>query len=458
MLRKIAILFFILLALALAGLTFAPPEFIRVAANYTAKTICSNIVLAGRDPSDVLTIDVQAPGHPMLSLMRFSVDKRGDNTVVRAGLFGFIGKGLAFGNRRRGCTTVPDPRYLGIAGGSPSFLSAQVQLPTELWPTGNQIDLPINLELDAVLNDPALSGEGMRALVVVKNGRIIAERYGEGFDAQTPLLGWGMTKTVTAALIGAAIKQGLVTLDASVVFNKWQRDDRSAIRLYDLMGMASDLTWNEGFGSASDTTRMLYLERDMAAFAADKPINEETPEPTGDIFQYSSGTTVLLSRHLQDAIGDEALAAAFPSTALFAPIGMASAVLETDASGTFVGSSYMYASARDWARFGQLLLQRGVWNGRSLLPTGYVDWMTDPHPASISSYGRGQTWLVPPNEPTTGSPNQLPVGTYWATGREGQSLAVIPAHEMVIVRLGLTPSNFEYRPGLLAEAVIRAVK
>ena len=457
MLRKSALLFLVLLAVALAGVTFAPPELVRVAANYTAKMICSNLVLAGRDPSQVLKVDVQAPGHPLLRLMRFSVDERGDNTVVRTGLFGFVGKGLAFGNSSRGCTTVSDPRYLGIAGGSPSYSPDQIQLPNALWPLGNQVELPINPELDAVLNDPELSGEGMRAIVVVKDGKLIAERYGAGFDPQTPLLGWSMTKTVTAALIGAAVQEGLVVLDAPVVFNKWLRDDRSAIRLYDLMGMASDLTWNEGYGSVSDVTRMLYLERNMADFVASKPIDTATPEPTGDNFQYSSGTTVLISRYLQDAIGDEARASAFPSKALFTPTGMASAVLETDASGTFVGSSYLYASARDWARFGQLLIQRGVWNGRSILPSGYVDWMTDPHPASNNRYGRGQTWLKPPQEPPTAPQSELPAGTFWATGHDGQSLAVIPAHDLVIVRMGLTPSNVGYRPGPLAEAVIRAV-
>lgn len=458
MLRKIGLLFVALLILAVAGLAFAPPELIRVGANYTAKIICSNAVLTNRDPRDVLEIDVQAPGHPLLRLMRFSIDERGEYTVVRTGLFGFIGKGLAFGNSDRGCTTVADPRFLGLASAASSFMPAQTNLQEAQWPQGNQVELPINPELDAVLNDLALVGQGMRAIVIVKDGRIIGERYGDGFDDETPLLGWSMTKTVTAALVGAAQREEFLQLDNNPQFNLWRRDDRAAIRLYDLMGMASDLRWNEGYGSVSDVTRMLYLERDMADFVASKPIDTDTPEPTGDNFQYSSGTTVLISRFLQDAIGDEALAAAFPSKALFGPIGMKSAVFETDASGTFVGSSYLYATARDWARFGQLLLQRGVWNGRSILPTGYVDWMIDPHPASGGAYGRGQVWLKPPKEPPSVPQSELPEGTFWATGHDGQSIAVIPTHDIVIVRMGLTPTNVGYRPGPLAEAVIRAVQ
>ncbi|MBT8389119.1 MAG: beta-lactamase family protein [Altererythrobacter sp.] len=458
MLRKIGLTIIALLVIAFAGLAIAPPEQLRVAANYAAKMICSNVVLADRDPAEVLKVDVQAPGHPLLWLMRFAVDERGDYTVVRTGLFGFIGKGISFGNRSRGCTSVSDPRLLSIASAAPAYAPAQIQLPDAPWPEGNNVVPPINLELEAVLNDAQLSGEGMRAIVIAKDGRIIAERYAEGFDQDTPLLGWSMTKTVTGALVGAAVHQGYLALDDQVAFDEWADDGRSAIRLYDLMGMASDLTWNEGYGSVSDVTRMLYLEQSMANFAASKPIDRQTPEPTGDSFLYSSGTSVLIARILQDAIGDEALAGAFPARSLFAPIGMSSAVLETDATGTFVGSSYLYATPRDWARFGQFLLQRGVWNGRSLLPPGYVDWMTDPHPASNGTYGRGHVWLRPPQEPAVASQTELPAGTFWASGHDGQSLAVIPAENMVIVRLGLTPSKLGYRPALLAQAVIRAVQ
>ncbi len=442
---------------AFAWLVIAPPDLIRVGANYTAKMICSNVVLAGRDPAQVLEIDVQAPGHPLLKLMQFSIDERNGTTVVRTGLFGFIGKGLAFGDRKRGCTTVPDPRLLGIAAAKPSFVAPDVTYEDALWPVGNTVELAENPELDAVLNDDALTGQGMRAIVIVKNGRIIAERYGPGFDAQTPLLGWSMAKTVTASLVGIASKADILSLSDPMPFDGWADDDRRAIRLSDLMGMAGDLQWNEGYGSVSDVTRMLFLEEDMAAFVASSPIDIESPEPTGDIFEYSSGTTILISNYLHRALGEQSDAVAFPSKTLFEPLGMASAVLETDAAGTLAGSSYMYATGRDWARFGQFMLQRGVWNGRSILPIGYADWMVELHPASNGDYGRGQIWRTPPREHEV-QVSQLPAGTFWAGGHDGQSIAMVPEEDLVVVRLGLTPSKLDFKPGLLTQAIIRALQ
>ncbi|WP_026479883.1 serine hydrolase [Ahrensia sp. 13_GOM-1096m] len=457
MLRKILSGLILLIIVGLAWLTIAPPDLIRVGANYTAKMICSNVVLTGRNPDDVLKIDVQAPGHPLLKLMRYSIDERAGTTVVRTGLFGFIGKGLAFGTKERGCTIVPDARQLGIVGAHDAFIAPKVDLNNDEWPQGNTVNTDTNQELEAVLNDPALAGEGMRAIVIVKDGRIIAERYGQGFDEATPLLGWSMTKTVTAALIGVAQKRGILSVDDTLNFDSWRGDNRDVIRVRDLMAMVSDLEWNEGYGSVSDVTRMLYLEEDMAAFAAGKPIDSETPEPTGDIFEYSSGSSVILSKYWQNAVAKSEDPNAFPSEALFEPLGMASAVLEQGAAGNFVGGSYLYATARDWARFGQLLLQRGAWNGVSLLPTGYVDWMTDIHPASSGKYGRGHLWRLPPAERET-QVSELPQGTFWAAGHDGQSIAIIPENDIVIVRLGLTPSNVGYMPGKLAEAVIQATK
>lgn len=457
MIKKLSLGLLVFLAGAFVWLAIAPPALFRVGANYTAKIICSNLVLANRDPAQVLKLDVQSPGHPLLKIMRYSVDERGDFTVVRTGLLGFIGKGLAFGNKERGCTTVSDPRLLGIAGSAPSFVPPQVNLPEAPWPEGNQVDLVQNKKLNAVLDNETLAGEGMRAIVVAKDGRIVAERYGDGFDAQTPLLGWSMTKTVTGALVGLGIKQDLLSLDMKPDFEGWEDDERSTIQLHHLLAMASDLEWDEGYGGVSDVTRMLYLTPDMAASAASRPIDFNSLEKTGEVFNYSSGTSVLISKMLANAVGDQANS--FASKNLFEPLGMASAVMETDATGTPTGSTYMYATPRDWARFGQFLLQRGVWNGRSLLPIGYVDWMREVHPASNGKYGRGQVWTSAKFEREPGTQvSDLPEGTFWASGHDGQSIAVIPEHNLVVLRMGLTPNKFNYKPGLLVQDVIAAMR
>ena len=215
--------------------------------------------------------------------------------------------------------------------------------------------------------------------------------------------------------------------------------------------------WNEGYGSVSDVTRMLYLEPDMAMIGRVQP-SETAP---GGSFNYSSGTTVLLSRIFQDAIGEKA--ADYPRHALFGPIGMRSAVFETDARGTFVGSSYLYATARDWARFGQFLLQDGKWDGRLILPPGYVKMMSEPAPASNGTYGKAQVWLHGPTAGTREGEHpdagyDLPDDAFWMLGHDGQSIVVIPSADLVVVRLGLTPSSLGYKPQGMVVNLLKAVE
>ncbi|MBO6638278.1 MAG: serine hydrolase [Roseitalea sp.] len=452
-LKTLGLLLVVLLVAGLGYLFVAPPDLIRVGANYAAKIVCSNVFLAGRDAQEVLAIDVQAPGHPLLTLMRVDVDE--DAGTVRTGLFGLIGGGLAVHRPGQGCSSVPEggvdrlvdrpaPTRAALATGS-------------TWPAGGRVELPVNEALDAVLNDPALTGPGMRAVVVVKDGAIVGERYAHGFAPETPLLGWSVSKTVTGALIGRAIREGRLDLDQTASLEGWDGDGRADITARHMMGMAPDLVWNEGYGSVSDVTRMLYLETDMAGFVAGQPRDDDSPEGVGDVFEYSSGTTVLLSRIWQDAFDDPAEAAVWPYAALFDPLGMASAVMEMDASGTFVGSSYIYATARDWARFGQFMLQRGVWNGRSLLPVGFVDWMVTPHPASDGVYGNGQVWLRAANAWMEGDNPDLPDDGFYMNGHDGQSVSVIPSEDLVVVRLGLTPTDRRYKVAHLIEAVIEVL-
>jgi CubicO group peptidase (beta-lactamase class C family) len=264
---------------------------------------------------------------------------------------------------------------------------------------------------------------------------------------------------VTAAIIGTLVKEGRIEVERARLFEAWAGDGRGAIKTSDLMAMSSGLEFNEDYGDVTDVTRMLYLEPDMAAFAAAKPLAGEV----GKVFSYSSGTTVMLSRLWQDAVGDPNEALAWPHEALFGPLGMTSAVMETDARGTFVGSSYMYATARDWARFGQFLLQDGIWNGVELLPPGFAAWMREPAPASNGEYGRGQVWLHGPvagtsegQDPDAGF--DLTADAFWLLGHDGQSIAVTPSKRLVVVRLGLTPSKLGYKPQRMLEALAKAIE
>lgn len=439
----------VLVLVALLGvlgwLHFAPPALLQGAMNVAAKFVCSYHFIAGRDAQEVLANDVHAPAaHPLLTYLTADVDEPAGTVTAR--FFGFLGKGVAAHRDGYGCVTV-------TAGGGVAALPA-LPAPTPndenaLWPRGERVAPSQDPALAAILDDPALTGPGMRAVVVVHNGRIIGERYGDGYDWDTPLLGWSMAKTVTAALVGTLVGEGDLSLDQDGLFETWNGDERGAITVADLLAMSSGLEFNEDYGTLTDVTRMLFLEPDMAAFAADKPL----AGPRGQTFSYSSGTTVLLSRIWQDAFDDPDAALNWPREALFGPIGMASAVLEPDMRGTYVGSSFLYASARDWARFGELLRNDGFWDGRRILPEGFAQWMRELAPASGGKYGRGQLWL--PGALAEGALDGriLPEDTFWLQGHEGQRTVVMPSRDLVVVRLGLTPSSLGYQPMRLAAAV-----
>ena len=462
---RLALALVLLLVVAASVLWMKPPDILRVGANYSAKIVCSNVFLAGRDPDEVLRIDVQAPGVALLRLMRVSVDR--ERRVVRAGLFGFIGDGLALWRPTTGCAVVPDGNLefaarIGAAAASsastaPNGTAAPSATGTGVeaeWPRGNAV--ATNAALNRLLADDALAGPGVRAIVVVDHGRIVAERYGANFSAATPLLGWSMTKSVLAGIVGILVKDGRLALDQSAGWSAVDGSGREHIRIADLLAMSSGLRFNESYGVVSDVTRMLYLQPDMAGFARAQP----PAHPAGDYWSYSSGTANILSRIVEDAAGR--LGAAYPAEMLFKPLGMSSAILETDEYGTLVGSSYMYATARDWARYGLLLAQDGLWDGQEILPRGYVAMMASPVAASGGEYGHGMVWLwgsdalVPGKNPDAAF--GIPADTFWMEGHDGQNTAVIPSRALVVVRLGLTPARDHYQPQPLLKALLEATK
>jgi CubicO group peptidase (beta-lactamase class C family) len=457
--RRIVGLLLVLIIAAALLLWLKPPALLRVGANYSAKIVCSNVFLAGRDPEEVLRIDVQAPGISILKLMRISVDlKRG---VVRAGFFGVIGDGLAQYRPGHGCTVLPEGT-LDASAASDLNATSRIGPPVPPsafssgpWPDGAAVET--SKPIDQLLKDPVLAGPGARAIVVVDHGRIVGEYYATGFESNTPLLGWSMTKTVMAGVVGMLIKDGKLSL-AQAGF--WPGSDgREKIRLKDLLAMSSGLQWNEAYGAVSDVTSMLYLQADMAGFARSPPL----AHPPGEQWLYSSGTAVILSRIAQDALdrGETQTRdlATFIKGRLFLPLGISSATIEPDAHGTLVGSSYMYATARDWARFGLFLLQDGIWQGEELLPPGYVTMMATPVDASHGQYGMGQTWLWG-SEPVTPGVNpdaafDIPPDTFWMSGHDGQSVCIIKSRQLVIVRLGLTPYAAGYTSQRLVQAILK---
>jgi CubicO group peptidase (beta-lactamase class C family) len=439
-------LFLSLLVLGGAGwLRLTPPDLVRVGTGFAAKTVCSQVFIAGRIPEDVLRDDVQAPGHPLLRAVRVTVDP--EARVVRATLLGFGAPAAASHHDTLGCALIhdadlrprerPEPIRPAASGVAQSLLM--------IVPDPN---------FQALLDDDALTGPGFRAAVILHEGRVVAERYAPGFGPDTPLYGWSMTKTVTAALVGTLLGEGRLSLDDSELFDAWHGDARAAITVAQLLGMESGFQWDEAYGSVSDVNRMLFLSHDMAAQAMASP----SAAPPGSEFRYASGTSVLLSHLWQRRLPDPSEAARWPRTALFDPLGMTQAVLEADASGTFVGSSFMMATAREWARFGWFLAEDGEVDGNPLLPGGYAAWMRQATETSNGRYGRGQLWRRGPGGPDAQEDEaSLPSDLFWLLGHDGQSVAVSPAHALVVARLGLTPERLGYRPQPLVRAAMDLV-
>ncbi|MEM8930991.1 MAG: SDR family NAD(P)-dependent oxidoreductase [Acidobacteriota bacterium] len=318
------------------------------------------------------------------------------------------------------------------SGGSEAFST----IASEPWPEA--LDPRLDPVLDRAFAEPGPTPRrNTRAVVVIHGGTLVAERYAEGFDAAMSLPGWSMTKSWTHAWIGRAVQLGHIDPDLRLDPSPWPaQDPRHAIDLDVLLRMSSGLAFEEDYGDLQSTAlRMLFIERNMGVYAAAQPLEHDVDSR----WYYSSGTTNLVSWHLREVLGAGAYWT-FPHDTLFAPLGMASARVEPDAAGVYVGSSYGWATARDWARFGQLYLQDGVWAEERLLPEGWAAHAADATDGSRGIYG-GHFWLNAPRE--VGDPSsrrwpELPADLYFASGYDGQYVVIVPSRDAVIVRLGLS--------------------
>ena len=263
-------------------------------------------------------------------------------------------------------------------------------------------------------------------LVVYKN-EILAERYAEGFTAKTPILGWSMTKSILATLYGILEYQGKLDLNDPAPVPDWQKDERKNISLNHLLRMQSGLAWEEDYSKISDVTKMLFMESDMTQ---SQRLKKAIAKPT-KIWNYSSGTSNLLSGLLHNYVADEQTYLDFPYQSLIDKIGMHSMVIETDMNNNFVGSSYAWANTRDWAKFGLLYLNNGQWNEVQLLSENWVKYVTTPTEGSDGTYG-AHFWLN-----AGGKYPDVPRDLYSANGYEGQYVFIIPSKELVVVRTGL---------------------
>ncbi|MEX2469069.1 MAG: serine hydrolase, partial [Pseudohongiellaceae bacterium] len=306
------------------------------------------------------------------------------------------------------------------------------------WPAGRSVTTRRagmqSLLEDIVARDNAL-GLNTRALLVVHGGEIIGEAYAQEADARTPLLGWSMAKSLIAVMLGNLELRGLLDPEAAAPFPAWAGDERAAIRIVDMLTMTDGLDFSEEYNPGDDATAMLFTSPSMSDYALARPL----ANPPGTVFSYSSGTANLLARLHQEIHGGPQAAYEDFMNFIYEPLGFQHAVFETDASGVFAGSSYFYASARDWARLGQLMLDGGEINGTRVVSTDWVQRATAPNP-SQNDRAYGYQWWLNAGNARLRLP-ALPEESFYANGNRQQFVIVVPSADAVIVRLGWTAGS-----------------
>ena len=425
-------------ALALIAVVAAAIYAMRLAAigtAYVAKIVCSGAFVSGRDPAAILRSDIAVDD---LALLRYAdIEVDGRTREVRASVLALasrkavyregLGCALVYPGAEPPATRAPEQAASGSI--NDSFDGAKAGLPADLH--------RLNAVVDEAFAEPDPAKlRRTRAVVVLYKSQIAAERYADGFTKDTPLLGRSMTKSVANALVGILVREGKLRLDEAVVLPEWRApgDPRARITWDHLLRMTSGLEFEEDYSDPlADVTFMLLGVPSAAAFAAAKRLESQP----GTRWSYSSGTTNILAYALRQIVG-EAGYAQFPRRSLFDRLGMGRAVMETDASGNFVASSFMYATARDWARFGQLYLNDGVWAGERILPEGWVAYSRTPAPHAPDGRFGAHFWLrIPEGYSCASKDEPLPSDAFHAVGHEGQLLTIVPSRSLVVVRLGL---------------------
>lgn len=426
--------------------------------------LCAGVFVVGRDlqrsPDLVVARDIAPfPHFRWDDSNAYDVDWQRSRVTVRG-----------VGGEERSASYHGDQGCVVEEPGAPPLEFAAMEVPstlpdprTQAWPTGDlnaHGPLPpgadssaLNAEMDRAMGPAA---QNTRALVVIHNGRIVAERYAEGFGPHTPQLSWSQGKSIAAALTGILVKQGALTLDQPAPIREWQSDPadpRAAIRIRDLLHMSSGLDFPnlgvEGPKAFTDENKHFRIYQD-AIDVCRHAIDQPADLPPDSAFRYRNSdplTLTCLARRIVESRDTQWLS--FPRQALFDPIGIRDAVLETDRFGNFIITGYDYLSAYDWARFGLLHLWDGVWEDQRILPEGWVDFVSTPTRSDPGRNYGGLFWVN-----AGGRFPDVPEDAYWPAGFMGQNTVIVPSLDLVVVRLGPSPGDSDrYLNGVIAGVV-----
>ena len=425
---------------------------IRVGTAVVSHTLCSGVFVSGLDPDSLYAEAIKPiPGQGALShRLGYSVDRKGQQvTVTWAGIFqsrsvyrGEYGCMLLHGNES------PDAGIGKLPVGEGRIPSAPRPAdPFEVLPRAPKIEAA----LDHAFAEPSQPPYRLvKAIVILHNRKLAGERYAAGYGSETPIPGYSLAKSVTNALIGILVRQKKLSVDARAPVADWSNpsNPRRAITIDNLMRMTSGLALDESYTGFDPVSRMLFLESDMAGYAE----RARLKAAPGSKWDYTSGNTLVLSRVIRDAVGGNAQdVLEFARREFFEPLGITTVTIEFDATGTPVGSIYVYMSARDWARLGELYLNDGVVNGKRILPEGWVNYSATP--TLDTDYGAG-FWT---NRGFHGDAEDrihagMPADAFYGSGNFGQRIVIVPSANLIIVRLGLTHS-----PGFDMKGLLRLV-
>ncbi len=424
-----------------AGLSYgfyALAPIVSGGSGYAAKNLCSGYYLSRFD-AEITHKQALLGASDVLANIEWDHDKSARSFTAR--LYGLSPR-IAVFDEGTGCTLLAEgERVLD----RDLKLVAPIELdPDVSWPHGRgeptSNDAFQTLLDQAFKEDDPTSQRNTKAALIIHKGELLAERYADGVEADTPLIGWSMSKSITGLLTGLLVGDGKLDITAPADVPAWQKnadDPRAAITLDQLMRMSSGLKFDETYATGSDVSHMLSVVPDAAAYAASLPL-AHAPDTH---WSYSSGTSNIISSILKRTLGGSLQSHYdYAQNRLFKPLGINTATIESDADGTFIGSSYTYLSARDWGRLGQFVLQDGVWKEQRLLPEGWVDYVSRPtHTNPLNSYG-AQFWLNA--DPTDTSKHRtwprIPSDAFMMSGFQGQFVMIVPSKDLVVVRLGFT--------------------
>lgn len=434
--KKVIVTVLVVLGIAFAFASGITPSYIisapGVASGIGAKLLCSSVYVSGFSEQQAMEDLIQYS--PILE--RLSVEYDNDQRQVHTSFYGLSP------------TTATYVEGVGCANsyeGFPQRAALETfPLPvfTSRWPHGNRVETINNslqeLTHSLVAQDNA-SGLNTRALLVVHRGNIVAESYAQGANEETPLLGWSMAKSLMSVMLGNLEYRGLLSTDEPAGFEQWQNDERRDIRIEHLLTMTDGLDFSEEYNPGDDATAMLFTQ----ASASDYVLKQDLAAAPGSNFSYSSGTANVLSRIYFERTGGTLVDSLQDYREHIAvPLSFQHSVFETDASGVLMGSSYFYASARDWARLGQLMLNKGVLNGERLVSEDWVNRSIQPNNSlNQRAYGY-QWWLNSDGSEDYRRWPELPADTYAANGNRQQYMMIIPSTDTVIVRLGWTSGRY----------------